>query len=178
MLEKTNTAFVLVDVQDKLLPVMHQRDALVASLAKLIDGMKALGVPIAWTEQYPQGLGPTVPEIAERLSGEPITKTAFSCWGEPRFAEALSELGRKQIVLAGIEAHVCVHQTAMDLLAAGYEVQVVADAVSSRTEANRLAALGKLAAAGVAVTTVEMVLFELLKVAEGPAFKAILRIVK
>ena len=177
-LARGTAALVLVDVQQKLLPAIHDREALVASCAKLARGMAALGVPIVWTEQNPKGLGPTVPEVAELLPGEAVTKVSFSCCGEPAFAEAVAALGRTQLVLAGIESHVCVWQTAADLLDGGHEVHICADAVSSRTPANRQIGLDRARAAGAAITSVEMALFELLDTAGDPAFKAILQIVK
>ena len=178
MLAVDDTVLLMVDLQVKLARVIHQRDALVESAAKLVRGALALELPVLWAEQNPDGIGPTVPEVAELMPGEPITKTSFSCCGEPRFAEALEQVGRRQVLMAGIEAHVCVHLTALDLLEAGYEVQIVADAVSSRTARNRDIGLQKAKAAGAILTSVETALFELLRVAEGPKFKAILQIVK
>ena len=178
MLERAATALVVIDLQEKLLRAMHEREALVASCAKLARGMLALDVPIVWTEQNPEGLGPTVAEVASLLPGEPVAKRSFSCCGEPAFVEAVARLGRRQMVLAGIESHVCVWQTAADLLAAGHEVHVCADAVSSRTPANRDIGLERARDAGAAVTSVEMALFELLRAAEGDAFKQILPIVR
>jgi len=178
MLERDNTVLVLVDVQAKLVPAMAEPDALIDGVRKLVRGMGVLGIPVVWTEQNPAGLGPTVAEVAELLTGEPITKTAFGCCGQPAFVDALAGVGRKQVLLAGIEAHVCVYQTACGLLDAGYEVQVVADAIGSRLPSNKAIACAKMAAAGAAITSVEMALFELLAVAEGPEFKDILKIVK
>ena len=179
MLDRDHTVLILIDVQEKLAPVVAEREQLLANLQKLVQGVRALHVPIIWLEQNPDGLGPTVPELRQHLSDlRPITKLSFSCWGEDAFKAALEGLGREQALVCGIEAHVCVQQTAMDLLAAGYHVQVVQDAVSSRVLSNKEAALAKLRAAGAVVTTTEMALFELLRVAEGPAFKAILKIVK
>ena len=178
MLARETTALVLIDVQDKLLRAIHNRDELVESCSRLVRGMVALGVPVVWTEQYPAGLGPTAAPVAELLVGEPIVKTSFSCCGDAAFAEAIERQGRRQLVLAGIESHVCVWQTASDLLAAGHEVHLCADAVSSRTPANRQIGIDRARMAGAAVTSVEMALFELLGAAQGDAFKQILRIVK
>jgi len=178
MLNSTDAVLVVIDIQGKLASLMHERDALYENAARLIKGAKVLGIPIIWTEQNPAGLGPTVPEIAALLEGEPIPKFAFSCCGEEKFMQALRAAGRRQVLLAGIEGHVCVYQTAVDLLAAGYEVHVVADAVSSRTFANRHLALAKMKDAGAEITSVEMALFEMLRVAEGEKFRQIIRIVK
>lgn len=177
MLERGKTALVVIDLQEKLLRAMLERDALVEQARKLVQGMLALEVPILWTEQNPDGLGPTVPELAALLPGEPFVKRSFSCFGAEGFAEALAGLGR-QIVLAGIESHVCVWQTACHAIEIGYEVHVCADAVSSRTAFNRDLGLQKARDAGCILTSVETALFELLGEATGPAFKQILQIVK
>ena len=178
MLNASDTTFVLIDLQVKLLRAIHAREALVEQMARLVRGMRALEVPIVWTEQNPDGLGPTTPEVAELLPGAPIAKFSFSCCGEHAFVEALAALAPTQVVLAGIESHVCVWQTAADLLATGHEVHVCADAVSSRTPENRAIGLQRARDAGAQVTSVEMALFELLGEAKGPAFKPILQIVK
>ncbi|MEI7836671.1 MAG: isochorismatase family protein [Planctomycetota bacterium] len=178
MLTLKKTLLVIVDIQDKLARVMPERDALVESVSRLIRGAGVLGVPILFTEQNPAGLGPTVPELRPLLGGVPIVKRAFSCCGEPAFVQALRASGRRQVLLAGMETHVCVYQTARDLRADGYEVEVVVDAVASRTAANRALGLEKIRAAGAGVTSVEAALFELLGVADGPSFKEILQIVK
>ena len=179
MLSIENTAQIVVDVQGKLAQLMHQREALFENVRRMIRGAQVLGIPIVWAEQNPAGLGPTVPEVAELLGGiEPIAKLSFSCCGEERFVRALDETGRKQVLVAGIEAHVCVYQTAADLVARGYEVQVAADAVSSRTPENKAVGLAKVAEAGASVTSTETALFELLKEAKGDRFKQILKIVK
>jgi len=178
MLSKKDTFVVLVDLQEKLARVIHERQKVIDNTVRLLKGCRVLGVPVVWTEQNPAGLGKTVPEAADLLEGEPITKLSFSCWPELRFREAVKRLGRRHAVLAGIETHVCVYQTGADLAANGMEVQVVADAVSSRTEANREIGLSRMRDSGVSITSVETVLFELLGVAKGPAFKEILQIVK
>jgi nicotinamidase-related amidase len=179
MLETKNTVLVLIDIQGKLAQLMHGKEALFDQLPRLVKGARALALPILWLEQYPQGLGPTIPEVAGLLSDlRPIAKTSFSACGNEEFLAQLSGAERKQVLLAGIEAHVCVYQTAQDLLAAGYEVEVVTDAVSSRTAANRELGLQRMRDAGARWTSVEMALFELLRSAEAPAFKEIARIVK
>ncbi|MBN1176661.1 MAG: hydrolase [Dehalococcoidales bacterium] len=174
-----NTVLVLIDFQERLFPVMHDKDRLLRNVLKLIEGAKALGIPIILTEQYPKGLGPTLPEIKELLTDiKPVEKVCFNCCDERAFGESLESLKRKQVLIAGIEAHICVYQTAMALLRDGYEVQVVGDGVSSREPENKLVSLFRMGAAGVSPTTVEMALFELLKVASGDKFKQISNIVK
>lgn len=179
MLSDKNTALVVIDVQEKLSRVMYQKERLFENLRKLISGIKVLGIPVLLTEQNPEGLGRTIPEMAELLADvPPLPKFCFSCWGDERFTHRVEGLGHRSILLCGIETHVCVYQTAMDLLGAGYEVQVVADAVSSRTAANYTIGLERMKDEGVVITSTEMVLFELLKVARGLKFKEILKIVK
>ena len=179
MLTLDQTVLVLVDVQGKLAQVMYERDRLFGALEKLVKGAQALGIPIIWLEQNPGRMGPTISELQALLSaGKPIAKMSFSCCGDPAFNAKLESLGRKQALVAGIEAHVCIYQTVRDLLARGYEVEVVSDAVSSRTASNLQVALDKFRACGAGVTSVEMAFFELLRTADHPAFKQILSIVK
>ncbi|MFO8013166.1 MAG: hydrolase [Phycisphaerae bacterium] len=178
MLTRDEAVLMVVDVQGKLARLMHEADALFDNLSRLVRGATVLEVPVLATEQNPKGLGPTVEEVRPHLPSEPIPKMAFSCCGEPAVVEALEATGRRQVLLAGIETHICVYQTARDLLARGREVHVVADAVSSRSPRNRDVGLAKMRAAGAEVTSVETALFEMLEVAEGPAFKQILTIVK
>jgi len=178
VLNAESTALVVIDIQVALARVMHEKDRLIENARKLIQGAKVLGLPIIVTEQYPKGLGRTVPEIAELIDAKPIEKTAFSCCGEAAFVEAVEKLGRSQLVLCGIETHVCVYQTASGLAERGYEVEVAADGVSSRTVSNKLIGLDRMKDAGARLTSVEMALFELLEVAGGDAFKEIIKIVK
>jgi nicotinamidase-related amidase len=178
-LNTENTVLLLIDFQEKLFPVMHDKEKLLRNVVKLIKGIQVLEIPVIITEQYPKGLGPTIPEIKElTLNIKPIEKVCFSCCDEPSFGERLGVLKRKQVLIAGIEAHICVYQTAMALARAGYEVQVVGDGVASRDPENKLVALFKMGAAGISPITTEMALFELLKVAKGDKFKQISSIVK
>ncbi|MCA1959798.1 MAG: hydrolase [Desulfomonile sp.] len=179
MLNIEDTALVVVDMQEKLVRVMHDMETLVQSAVKLIKGAQVLGLPILWTEQNPEGLGPTIPEIAELLTDlRPVTKLSFSCCGEASFEEELETLGREQILIAGIESHVCVYQTAADLLDMGFDVEVVSDAVASRTPENKRIGLDKCREYGASITSVETALFELIQGAEGPQFKELIKIVK
>lgn len=178
MLRVNDTALVVVDVQAKLVPAMHQAERTVDNTRRLAAGAGVLGLPIVWTEQNSRALGPTVAELLDVLPGEKIEKMTFSCAKHAPFMDALAACGRPAILLAGIETHVCIYQTALDLLAAEYEVHVVADAVSSREAENRAIALRKMRHDGAEITTVEMALFELLVTAEHERFRDILRIVK
>ncbi|MDO8885861.1 hydrolase [Candidatus Oleimmundimicrobium sp.] len=179
MLNVDNTVLVVIDVQEKLARAMYEREELIENLQKLIKGIKVLEVPIIWLEQNPRGLGSTVPEIAQLLSDlEPISKFSFSCCASESFMKEMKTLKRNHVLLAGIETHVCVYQTARDLVNLGYKVQVVADTISSRTAKNKQIGLERIKEVGGSLTSVETALFELLKVAEGPKFKEILKIVK
>lgn len=178
-LQHDQAVLVIVDVQGKLAQLMHDKESLFANLKRMAIGAQTLGIPIIWNEQNPVGLGPTIPELAEILSTQqPLVKNTFSCCGNPAFSAALKQSGRTQVLLVGIETHVCVYQTARDLVAAGMTVEVVADAVSSRTAANKAYGLERMKSLGAGVTSTEMALFELLRVAEGDKFKAILKAVK
>ncbi len=179
MLEIQDCCLVVVDVQGKLAQLMVDKEALFKNLRILIQAAKILSLPILWCQQVPEALGPTIPEVADLLTGiEPIDKAAFSCCGQEQFSAQLNTLGKEQVLLCGIEAHVCIYQTAMDLMEGGLDVTVVADAVSSRTAQNRHIALTRLAAEGAHVSSTEMALFELLKTAQHPQFREIARLVK
>ena len=179
MLKTTNTLLMVIDVQGKLAEAMFERDTLYKNLGIIIEGCKALNVPILWLEQYPKGLGQTVPEVAAHLEGlTPHPKTAFPSLNDNNILNAFNESNRKKVLLTGIETHICVYQTAMQLIERGNEVQVVADAVSSRTESNKLIGLDRIANAGGMITSVEMALFEMLGCAGGETFKKILSLVK
>ena len=179
MITTDDTALVLIDIQEKLARAMHNKEALFDNLQRLVKGARILGLPILWAEQNPDGLGPTIGEIANLLSDKkPVSKFSFSCCGTEAFMEDLKAVNCKNILVAGIEAHVCVYQTVADLVNLKFEVQVVADAVSSRTPENRLIALEKCKAAGAVLTSTETALFELLKDAGNDSFKEIIEVVK
>ena len=179
MLDAKKTTLVLIDVQEKLAGVMYEKERLFDNLQRLIRGVRVLEVPILWCEQNPAGLGGTISQLVEHLDGlKPIAKTSFDCCACKEFAEKLAQLGPKHILLVGIEAHVCVYQTAAQMSEAGYDVQIVADAVSSRTAENKSLGLGRSTAMGATITSTEMALFELLRDADNPAFREILKIVK
>ena len=178
MLRISDTAVVIVDVQTKLVAAIHQAQRMVDNARRLIAAAGVLDLPVVWTEQNPRALGPTVSELGDLLSGEPITKMTFSCCGSRAFCDELANHRKPQVLLAGIETHVCIYQTAVDLMAAEYEVHVVADAVSSRDPENRAVGLQRMKDAGAVLTTVEMALFELMVTAEHERFGDILKIVK
>ena len=179
MLEIDNCSLVVVDVQGKLAQIMYEKELLFKNIQVLIKAAKILNIPILWCQQVPAALGPTVPEIAELLTGiEPINKSSFSCCGDQNFIEKLSHLKTNQVLICGIETHVCIYQTTIDLLRTGYYVNVIADAVSSRTQENKHIALQRIAAEGAKISSVEMTLFELLRTAKHPNFKEVARLIK
>ena len=173
------SVLLVIDIQEKLAPHIHNIEAVVANTRRMIRAAKLLKLPIILTEQYPEGIGPTVPALKAELVDVPaIAKRAFSCWREPVFQSALESTGKKQIILTGIETHVCIYQTCADLLSAGFNTQIISDAVASRTDFNRTTGLNRLAAAGADITSVESCLFELLETSARPEFRQILAIVK
>jgi nicotinamidase-related amidase len=178
-ISRAGAGLIVIDVQDRLWPVIVEKDRLLENLVRLVKGAVILGLPIVVTEQYPKGIGATVAELAAALpAGTPIEKLTFSAWGVPAFGEALRARGITEPILCGIEAHVCVCQTCLDLLDAGLRPFVVADAVSSRTAENCRLALERMRTAGAIIVSTEMILFELLERAGTPEFKQILALVK
>jgi nicotinamidase-related amidase len=171
---------VVVDVQESFRPVIDGFESMARNVGLLAEGFGVLGRPVLASEQYPKGLGHTVPEVADRLPEGTVMveKVRFSACGVDAFDEALRQADCRAWVVCGIETHVCVNQTVLDLLARGHEVHVAADAVSSRAPANRVAGLEKMAAAGARSTSTEMALFEMLEEAGSPEFKAISKLVR
>jgi nicotinamidase-related amidase len=172
-----NSVLVVVDVQDKLLAKMPAAAELVESVGFLLDVANTLGVPVRATEQYPKGLGPTTAELARRLPPDLPAKTAFSCCGVAGFVDELWLAGHHAVVLTGMEAHVCVAQTTLDLLAAGVRVFLPLDAVGSRYDIDRETAVRRMERAGAVPTTAEAVAFEWVGDATHPQFKAVSRLV-
>jgi len=179
MIEPKKCCLVLIDVQEKLLPVMQQPEVLVKNCAILIKLAKALGIPVLWCQQYTKALGPTAPALSELLTdSQPVDKRAFSCCGAAEFTSKLAATGADTAILCGIETHVCVFQTAMDMLRMSMKVCIVADAVSSRTEQNKGLALNRMAEHGVIINSTEMLLFELLKTSEHPKFRELSALIR
>lgn len=168
------SSLLIVDVQEKLCPVMDDPRAVIHNCGRLMKGAARLGVPVTVSEQYPKGLGPTMVDLRELTAPENfLEKTTFSCAGAPNIMERLESLGRRKVIVAGIEAHVCVCQTALGLLENGYEVFVVADACNSRRPADRETGLARMQASGVRVVPTESVLFEWIGDASHEAFREI-----
>ena len=180
LLDYRLAALLLVDLQEKLVPAMHEPATVLANSMVLMAAATKLSVPITITEQYPQGLGPTIPEIADGVRGRDVTvaKMTFSAAAEPAVVSRLRQSRRVQIVIAGIEAHVCVMQTAIGLQQAGYQVFVAADATTSRQRRNADLALERLRQNGVSIVSTEMVVFEWLGRAGTDEFREISRLIR
>jgi nicotinamidase-related amidase len=176
LMSRADTGLLVIDVQTKLMDKIAERDRIVANTARLVEGAKILGMPVQATEQYPKGIGPTVPELADRLPPRP-EKLSFSCCGLPQVADQFRQRGVHKVLLAGIETHVCVQQTALDLVAQGFRVYVAADAVGSRKDLDRDLGLRRMERAGVVLTTTESALFEWTEAAGTPEFKQISKLV-
>lgn len=179
ILKRELTALVLIDIQEKILAVMNNKDEVVKNSLKLIKGFKALNIPIFYTEQYPKGLGETSSSLLKELEGlSPIQKMTFSCFGAGNFVTRLKDNNISQVAVAGIESHVCVQQTVLDLLANEFQVNVAADAISSRKEIDYRIAIDRMRQHGAEITTSESILFELLNECGTDEFKSISQIVK
>lgn len=175
---REHTALLVIDVQERLMPVIHEHEKVIANVNKLLRGAEILGLETIVTEQYPKGLGTTCPEVTLAENTTIIEKVCFSCMLSEPVTEQLKLTNVKSIIICGAESHICVLKTALDAIKAGYEVHVVADAVSSRTAENKQLALDRMRQAGAFITSVEMILFMLLDKAGTDEFKAISKLIK
>jgi nicotinamidase-related amidase len=180
MLKQEKSVLIVVDYQAKLLPSIASHEGLLERAGRLIRGARLLGLPVLVTEQYPKGVGPTEAGIVEALGDayRPVQKMTMSCMGVEEFRRALEATGRRQALLCGIEAHVCVHQSAADLLEAGYEVHLIADCVSSREARDAELAVRRAAQMGCRISTHELAIFEMLRRADIPEFKEWIKIIR
>lgn len=180
MIERHDAVLVVVDVQERMMPAIHDAASVTTEISRMIRGCRELGIPMLVTEQYAQGLGGTVQPVRDALGEayQPIDKMSFSACGELLFMRQLETFNKQHALLCGVETHVCVYQTAMDLIQLGWDVEIVADAVGSRKPENREIAFHKLARHEIGLTSVEMALFELMGRADIPEFKNVSRIVK
>ena len=179
MLDLKSTVLVIIDVQGKLAQIMDDRDTLFKNLHILVSGVKLLNIPIIWMEQVPDKLGSTIPEIKDVLIDQkPIIKDVFSCMKNEEFNNQIKRINPNDIILAGIESHICVYQTAMDLLEKKYNVHIVADAISSRISENKELGIERMLLEGAMKTSVEMLLFEIQGEAKGDRFRQISKLVK
>lgn len=179
-LDTENTILVVIDIQEKLVTAMPPKvyARMRATTAMLVEAASRLGIPVLTTEQYPKGIGHTVAELSSACAQGVLEKTSFGCCGEPAFLAALHKLGRRQVLVTGMEAHVCVYQTVLGLLAAGYHVNLVRDAICSRHKEDFRAGVSNAARAGALVVTAEMALFQLLKDSRHLQFRAVSGLVK
>ncbi len=174
-----SAALLIIDIQEKILPVISNHERVVEYTLKLIKGFKVMGLPVYYTEQYPKGLGPTAKVILDELGDlKPFDKMSFSCSGAGNLFDEFKKKNLSQIVVCGVEAHVCVQQTVLDLIENGFQVNLAADAVSSRKEIDYQNALQRMRHHGTEVTTTESILFELLNVCGTQQFKEVSKIVK
>ena len=180
LLQPERAALVVVDLQEKLLPAIDGAERVLRNSVLLLKLADVLGLPVVFTTQYARGLGPTVPEVRRAApAASPLDKLSFGCFGSPEFVGRLHALpGRDQLLVAGIESHICVAQTVLGALAHGYAVHVASDAVGSRTEDNRAVGLGRMEKAGALLSSTEMAIYELLGRSDGPAFKKMLPLLK
>lgn len=177
LMSAADTGLLVIDVQEKLMPLIPRRAPIIANIAFLLEVASLLKLTVQATEQYPKGLGPTVAALAEKLPPR-VEKIDFSCCAARSVVEAFRREARPKVLVVGIETHVCVMQTALDLLAEGFRVYVAADAVGSRHELDHKYALKRLAAAGVTLTTVETAAFEWIGKAGTPEFKVLSRLIQ
>ena len=179
MFTPNKTVMLLIDVKGQLAQLMYEKEKFFKSIQIMIQGMKLLKVPIIWMEQIPKNLGPTSEEVSQYMTGlEPIEKFSFSCCGEPLFMDKFEKTGRSQVLLTGIESHICVFQTGYDLIQKGCKIQVISDCVSSRTKENKEIGIQRIINAGAEISSVEMIFFELMKTAKSDTFKQIIRLIK
>ena len=178
LLSAERSLLLVIDIQDRLMPAIFEGERVVRKSAALMAAAAEMAVPVLITEQYPKGLGHTAPVLLESGGYEMFEKITFSAARTPAVSDRLAVLGRDQIVICGAEAHVCVQQTAIDLKVAGYEVFVVADAISSREPDNARLAIERMRGLGLQVLSSEMVIFEWLERAGTPSFKAVLPLIK
>ncbi len=176
---KEHSVALVIDIQEKLFPPMAEGDVTLQAVQKLIQGLKVLSVPLIYSEQYPQGLGVTLPALQPLLVGAKyLTKSSFSCCQAADFIPALELYNRRNVLISGIEAHICVLQTVLDLIDRGYQPIVVADCITSRQLFHKEVAIERMRQEGAIITTVESLLYEMMGTAKDAAFKEILNIIK
>jgi len=179
MLKTDNALALAIDFQERMMPVINDQEELTRRSAIFLRGCRILGVPVLVTQQYTRGLGETIPEVKEALGDfEPIEKITFSCYGNKEFRDKLEKTDKKDILVTGVEAHICVQQTVLDLLESGHTVYIIADCIGSRFENDRQISMRRMEQAGAILTTMESVLFEMMVSADHPGRKEISNLVK
>lgn len=179
-LEADKAVLVVIDIQERLVTAMPQKvyGRMLETVSMLVQAAKLLNVPIVTTEQYPKGIGHTVAELSDACSDKVVEKVSFGCCGEPNFLATLKETGRSQVVIVGMEAHVCVYQTVLGLLEGGYHVHLLSDAICSRNKTDYFCGVANASQAGAVVSTAETALFQMLKESTHEQFKAVSKLVK
>lgn len=178
LLDSKDTLLVVIDIQEKFKAAIYKADKVIEASAKLIQAANILDIPVVYTEQYPKGLGNTVEELKNHLEkAKYFDKVEFSCCRKEGFIDYLKEINRKKVIICGIEAHVCVNQTSLDLLEAGFTPFIVTEAVSSRTKTNKKLGIKKMEKSGAVINSLEMTLFELLETAKNPNFKQVQQLI-
>ena len=179
LIKAEQSCLIVIDMQERLVPAMQAPARTIRNASVLMQAANVIGIPVMMTEQYSKGLGATVPELKKHIGNSPVLeKMHFSCMQDEVFAKKFSSLDRKQAVIVGMEAHICVLQTGVNLMEEGYDIFVVTDATSSRSPESEKACLDRLSACGAGIVTTEMVVFEWLKKAGSPAFKELLPLIK
>lgn len=180
MLNRDNSIFVIIDIQEKLVPAMYDGESIIENNVKLINGMHLFNVPIVITEQYPRGLGKTVQPIIEALGDlyNPIEKMTFSCMGEKNFIELMETFGKRNVIISGMESHVCVLQTVLQLKEAGYNPIVIEDCICSRKDNDHYIAIERMVKEGITLSTLESILFQICGTSLDENFKALSKLVK
>ena len=178
-IDREKLALVIIDIQDKLFHNIHDKESMKENVIKLIEFSKIMGIPIILSEQYPKGLGQTIEEVKAALpSYDPLDKSSFSCCGEEDFEKRLLKLGARTIAITGIECHVCVFQTARDMLARGYVVHIISDGVSSRARENWKVGIDRMRELGATISSTEMFMFEVMEKAGTQEFKEVVPLLK
>lgn len=178
MIKRGKAAGIMIDMQEKLVPAVAHPEQLVSDCRAFLKGLDILKVPFIASQQYTKGLGMTIPELSELTGGSYVEKITFSCWREEAFRTAVRKLGVEQVMICGTETHICVQQTVLDMLEAGFEVYLIADCVGSRFDRDREAGIRRMEQAGAVITTFESALFELTERGGTAEFKEISRLVK
>jgi nicotinamidase-related amidase len=175
---KENSVGLVIDIQERLFPLIYEHEQLAKNTGILIRGLKSIGIPLIFTQQYTKGLGESIQPVRELMDSEHIEKIAFSCCDDTGFSAALATLNKKYVIISGIETHVCVLQTAIDLIDLGYVPVIIEDCVSSRRLNDKQVAIARMKEEGAVISTYESILFELLKYSGTPEFKEISKLVK
>ncbi len=179
LIDRKDLVLVIIDVQEKLIPLVEDPEEVVKNIQKLIKFAEMVGIPLVVTEQYPKGLGPTVREVKSLIPNfKPVEKTSFSCFGSSEFREKLEELGRKTLAITGVETHICIAQTALEAFNYGYTPYVISDAISARSKLNHIVGIERMRSCGAVISSTEMFMYEVLRDAGTLEFKKCLSLLK